>query len=275
MGSKVVEVAQWKIGPGNPLLWILGPCVIESRDLVLSVADHLASMASRMKIQVVFKSSFDKANRSSGKTFRGPGIQEGMRILEEVRQKTGLPVLTDIHETAQAQPAAEVCEVLQIPAFLARQTDLLFAAGKTGRVINVKKGQFMAPWDMKNVVSKLAEVDNHRVILTERGSTFGYGNLVTDMRSIPLMQDLGAPVVFDATHAVQMPGAGGDRSSGDRRMVPYLAKAAVAAGCDGLFLETHPDPENALSDGPNMIALSNLSKLIETCMRIRKAIDLP
>lgn len=275
MGSKVVEVAQWKIGPGNPLLWILGPCVIESRDLVLSVADHLASMASRMKIQVVFKSSFDKANRSSGKTFRGPGIQEGMRILEEVRQKTGLPVLTDIHETAQAQPAAEVCEVLQIPAFLARQTDLLFAAGKTGRVINVKKGQFMAPWDMKNVVSKLAEVDNHRVILTERGSTFGYGNLVTDMRSIPLMQDLGAPVVFDATHAVQMPGAGGDRSSGDRRMVPYLAKAAVAAGCDGLFLETHPDPENALSDGPNMIALSNLSKLIETCMRIRHAIDLP
>jgi len=275
MGSKVVEVAQWKIGPGNPLLWILGPCVIESRDLVLSVADHLASMASRMKIQVVFKSSFDKANRSSGKTFRGPGIQEGMRILEEVRQKTGLPVLTDIHETAQAQPAAEVCEVLQIPAFLARQTDLLFAAGKTGRVINVKKGQFMAPWDMKNVVSKLAEVDNQRVILTERGSTFGYGNLVTDMRSIPLMQDLGAPVVFDATHAVQMPGAGGDRSSGDRRMVPYLAKAAVAAGCDGLFLETHPDPENALSDGPNMIALSNLSKLIETCMRIRQAIDLP
>lgn len=275
MGSKVVEVAQWKIGSGNPLLWILGPCVIESRDLVLSVADYLASMASRMKIQVVFKSSFDKANRSSGKTFRGPGIQEGMRILEEVRQKTGLPVLTDIHETAQAQPAAEVCEVLQIPAFLARQTDLLFAAGKTGRVINVKKGQFMAPWDMKNVVSKLAEVDNHRVILTERGSTFGYGNLVTDMRSIPLMQDLGAPVVFDATHAVQMPGAGGDRSSGDRRMVPYLAKAAVAAGCDGLFLETHPDPENALSDGPNMIALSNLSKLIETCMRIRQAIDLP
>jgi 2-dehydro-3-deoxyphosphooctonate aldolase (KDO 8-P synthase) len=274
MGSKVVEVAQWKIGPGNPLLWILGPCVIESRDLVLSVADHLASMASRMKIQVVFKSSFDKANRSSGKTFRGPGIQEGMRILEEVRQKTGLPVLTDIHETAQAQPAAEVCDILQIPAFLARQTDLLFAAGKTGRVINVKKGQFMAPWDMKNVVSKLAEVDNHRVILTERGSTFGYGNLVTDMRSIPLMQDLGAPVVFDATHAVQMPGAGGDRSSGDRRMVPYLAKAAVAAGCDGLFLETHPDPENALSDGPNMIALSNLSKLIETCMRIRQAIDL-
>lgn len=275
MGSKVVEVAQWKIGPGNPLLWILGPCVIESRDLVLSVADHLATLASRLKIQVVFKSSFDKANRSSGKTFRGPGIQEGMRILEEVRQKTGLPVLTDIHETAQAQIAAEVCEVLQIPAFLARQTDLLFAAGKTGRVINVKKGQFMAPWDMKNVISKLAEVDNHRVILTERGSTFGYGNLVTDMRSIPLMQDLGAPVVFDATHAVQMPGAGGDRSSGDRRMVPYLAKAAVAAGCDGLFLETHPDPANALSDGPNMIELSNLTQLIETCMRIRQAIDLP
>lgn len=275
MGSRTVQVAQWKIGPGNPLLWFLGPCVIESRELVLSVADTLAALSSRLKIQVVFKSSFDKANRSSGKTFRGPGLEEGMRILEEVKQKTGLPVVTDIHETSQAEPAAKVCEVLQIPAFLARQTDLLLAAGKTGRVINVKKGQFMAPWDMKNVISKLAEVGNNNVILTERGSTFGYGNLVTDMRSIPIMQDLGAPVIFDATHAVQMPGGAGDRSSGDRRMVPYLARAAVAAGCDGLFLETHPNPDQALSDGPNMISLENLPRLIETCLRIRQAIELP
>lgn len=275
MGSGTVQVAQWKIGPGNPLLWFLGPCVIESRELILSVADTLAALASRLKIQIVFKSSYDKANRSSGKTFRGPGLEEGLRILEEVKQKTGLPVVTDIHETSHAEPAGRVCDVLQIPAFLARQTDLLFAAGKTGRVINVKKGQFMAPWDMKNVISKLAEVGNPNVILTERGSTFGYGNLVTDMRAIPLMQDLGAPVIFDATHAVQMPGGAGDRSSGDRRMVPYLAKAAVAAGCDGLFLETHPNPDQALSDGPNMISLENLPKLIETCLRIRQAIDLP
>jgi 2-dehydro-3-deoxyphosphooctonate aldolase (KDO 8-P synthase) len=275
MDKRLVKVGQWEVGPQKPLLWILGPCVIESRDLVLSVADRILDISRKLHIQVVFKSSFDKANRSSGKTFRGPGIEEGLKILDEVKNKTGLPVLTDIHEADHASAAAQVCEVLQIPAFLARQTDLLFAAGKTGKVINVKKGQFMAPWDMKNVVSKLDEVDNNRLLLTERGATFGYGNLVSDMRSIPLMQDLGPPVIFDATHSVQMPGGAGDRSGGDRRMVPYLAKAAVAAGCDGVFIETHPNPDKALSDGPNMIALDNLSDLISTCLRIRQAIQLP
>jgi 2-dehydro-3-deoxyphosphooctonate aldolase (KDO 8-P synthase) len=275
MDRRVVKVGQWEVGPQKPLLWILGPCVIESRDLVLSVADKILEISKKLNIQVVFKSSFDKANRSSGKTFRGPGIEEGLKILDEVKSITGLPVLTDIHETDHAAAAGQVCEVLQIPAFLARQTDLLFAAGKTGKVINVKKGQFMAPWDMKNVVSKLDEVGNNRLLLTERGATFGYGNLVSDMRSIPLMQDLGPPVIFDATHSVQMPGGAGDRSGGDRRMVPYLAKAAVAAGCDGVFIETHPNPDKALSDGPNMIALENLSDLISTCLRIRQAIQLP
>lgn len=275
MDKRLVKVGQWEVGPQKPLLWILGPCVIESRDLVISVADRILDISRKLHIQVVFKSSFDKANRSSGKTFRGPGIEEGLKILDEVKNKTGLPVLTDIHEADHASAAAQVCEVLQIPAFLARQTDLLFAAGKTGKVINVKKGQFMAPWDMKNVVSKLDEVDNNRLLLTERGATFGYGNLVSDMRSIPLMQDLGPPVIFDATHSVQMPGGAGDRSGGDRRMVPYLAKAAVAAGCDGIFIETHPNPDKALSDGPNMIALDNLSDLISTCLRIRQAIQLP
>ncbi len=275
MDKRVVKVGQWEVGPQKPMLWILGPCVIESRDLVLSVADKILDISRKLNIQVVFKSSFDKANRSSGKTFRGPGLDEGLKILDEVKHKTGLPVLTDIHETDHAAAAGQVCEVLQIPAFLARQTDLLFAAGKTGKVINVKKGQFMAPWDMKNVVSKLDEVGNSRLLLTERGATFGYGNLISDMRSIPLMQDLGPPVIFDATHSVQMPGGAGDRSGGDRRMVPYLAKAAVAAGCDGVFIETHPNPDKALSDGPNMIALDNLSDLISTCLRIRQAIQLP
>jgi len=275
MDRRIVKVGQWEVGPQKPLLWILGPCVIESRDLVLSVADKILEISKKLNIQVVFKSSFDKANRSSGKTFRGPGIDEGLKILDEVKSITGLHVLTDIHETDHAAAAGQVCEVLQIPAFLARQTDLLFAAGKTGKVINVKKGQFMAPWDMKNVVSKLDEVGNNRLLLTERGATFGYGNLVSDMRSIPLMQDLGPPVIFDATHSVQMPGGAGDRSGGDRRMVPYLAKAAVAAGCDGVFIETHPNPDKALSDGPNMIALENLSDLISTCLRIRQAIQLP
>ena len=196
-----------------------------------------------------------------------------MKTLDAVKRRTGLPVLTDVHECHQAGPVAEVCDVLQVPAFLARQTDLLLAIGKTGRVVNVKKGQFMAPWDMKHAISKLEEVNNPNVLLTERGSSFGYNTLVTDMRAIPWMQELGRPVIFDATHSVQMPGARGDRSGGDRRMVPYLARAAVAAGCDGIFLETHPRPDEALSDGPNMIALDDLPRLVEQCLRIRQAID--
>jgi 2-dehydro-3-deoxyphosphooctonate aldolase (KDO 8-P synthase) len=259
-------------GAGQPLLWVAGPCVIETHDLTLWIAERLAELAQRLTIPLVFKASFDKANRTSAKSFRGPGLHDGLKTLEAVKRRTGLPVTTDIHESCQVEAAAQVIDLLQIPAFLARQTDLLFAAGRTGRAVNVKKGQFMAPWDMKNVVSKLAEVGNHNVLLTERGSTFGYGQLVNDMRSIPMMQDLGAPVIFDATHSVQKPAALGDRTGGERRMIPYLARAAVACGCDGVFLETHPRPDEALSDGPNTIALDDLPSLIECCLRLRAAL---
>jgi 2-dehydro-3-deoxyphosphooctonate aldolase (KDO 8-P synthase) len=259
-------------GPGRPLLWVLGPCVIEPGDVTFRIADALAELAGRLRLPLVFKASFDKANRTSGKSYRGPGLHEGLRTLEAVKRRTGLPVVTDLHETEQVGPVAEVCDLLQIPAFLARQTDLVQAAGRTGRAVNVKKGQFMAPWDMRHVVNKLAEVDNRRVILTERGASFGYNTLVSDMRSIPWMQSLGCPVIFDATHSVQMPGGAGDKSGGDRRMVPCLARAAVAAGCDGLFLETHPRPDEALSDGPNMIALDDLPGLVECCLRLREAL---
>jgi 2-dehydro-3-deoxyphosphooctonate aldolase (KDO 8-P synthase) len=273
MADKVVRIGESiRCGGGEPLTWIAGPCVIESRELTLQIAETLANVARRLKLPLVFKASFDKANRSSSKTFRGPGLEKGLKVLDEVKRQTGLPVITDIHEKEQARPAAEVCDILQIPAFLARQTDLVQTAGKTGKPINVKKGQFMAPWDMKQVVNKLAEVGQHQVILTERGATFGYGNLVSDMRSIPLMQDLGCPVIFDATHSVQMPGAGGDKSGGDRRMVPYLTRAAVAAGCDGIFMEVHPTPDQALSDGPNMLALADFPSLVECCLRIRDAL---
>jgi len=267
-----VEIARLRCGGGSRLLWIAGPCVIESRDHTLSIAERLAKLAAERNVQLVFKASFDKANRSSGKSFRGPGLEEGLRVLADVKRVTGLPVTTDVHETAQVGAAAEVVDLIQIPAFLARQTDLLLAAGRSGRAVNVKKGQFMAPWDMKNVVAKMDEVGNPNLLLTERGSTFGYGNLVNDMRAIPWMQDLGRPVVFDATHSVQTPGSQGDRTGGDRRMVPYLARAAVAAGCDGVFVETHPRPDTAPSDGPNMIALDDLPALIASCSRIRDAL---
>ena len=269
---RTVAIGKVLCGPGQPLLWIAGPCVIESHDLTLHIADRLKEMATRLQVPLVFKASFDKANRTSGKSFRGPGLEAGLRTLAAIKERTGLPVTTDIHECHQAKPVAEVCDLLQVPAFLARQTDLLFAAGRTGRAVNVKKGQFMAPWDMKHVVTKMAEVGNEKLLLTERGASFGYGNLVSDMRSIPLMQDLGCPVIFDATHSVQMPAAAGDRSGGDRRMIPYLARAATACDCDGLFLETHPRPDEALSDGPNMIALDDLPGLIECCLRVRRAI---
>ncbi len=262
-------------GEGQPLLWILGPCVIESHELTLAIADALAELAQRLHLPLVFKASFDKANRTSGKSFRGPGLTKGLRTLAAVKERTGLPVTTDIHETQQVGPVAEVCDLLQIPAFLARQTDLVQAAGRTGKAVNVKKGQFMAPWDMRHVVTKMSEVGNDRLLLTERGASFGYNNLVSDMRSVPLMQDLGRPVIFDATHSVQMPGGAGDKSGGDRRMVAHLARAAVAAGCDGLFFETHPRPDEALSDGPNMVALADLPALVECCLRLRQALGTP
>jgi 2-dehydro-3-deoxyphosphooctonate aldolase (KDO 8-P synthase) len=269
---ETVSIGPLTCGPGQPLLWIAGPCVIESHELTLSIAGKLREMADRLGLPLIFKASFDKANRTSIQSFRGPGLRDGLRTLEAVKRQTGLPVLTDVHECHQAGPVAEVCDVLQVPAFLARQTDLLIAVGKTGRAVNVKKGQFMAPWDMRHVVTKLEEVGNRNVLLTERGTTFGYGQLVNDMRAIPWMQELGRPVIFDATHSVQMPGAKGDRSGGDRRMIPYLARAAVACGCDGLFLETHPRPDEALSDGPNMVPLAELPALVQTCLRLRRAV---
>jgi 2-dehydro-3-deoxyphosphooctonate aldolase (KDO 8-P synthase) len=268
-----VTIGNLVCGTGKPLLWIAGPCVIESHQLTMDIAVRLAELAERMNLPLIFKASFDKANRSSCKSFRGPGLAKGLETLAAVKERTGLPVTTDIHEVGHAEPAAQVCDLLQIPAFLARQTDLLQAAAGTGRPVNVKKGQFMAPWEMKNVVTKMAEMGNHRLLLTERGSTFGYGQLVTDMRSIPVMQDLGCPVIFDATHSVQKPAGLGDKSGGDRRMIPYLARGAVACGCDGVFIETHPRPDEALSDGPNMIALDDLPTLIGNCLRIRQAVD--
>jgi 2-dehydro-3-deoxyphosphooctonate aldolase (KDO 8-P synthase) len=269
---EVVRVGSVECGPGRPLMWILGPCVIESHDLTLRIAETLAELAGRLSLPLVFKASFDKANRTSGKSFRGPGLREGLRTLAAVKERFGLPVTTDVHEVQQMGPVAEVCDLIQVPAFLARQTDLILAAGRTGVAVNVKKGQFMAPWDMKNVVAKMEEVGNKRLLLTERGASFGYNTLVSDMRSIPWMQDLGRPVIFDATHSVQKPGGAGDRSGGERRMVPFLARSAVAAGCDGLFLETHPRPDEALSDGPNMVALEHLPALVETCLRLRQAL---
>ncbi|HWY88408.1 MAG TPA: 3-deoxy-8-phosphooctulonate synthase [Gemmataceae bacterium] len=271
----VVSVGKVACGPGRPLVWIAGPCVIESRDFTLWMADRLGEVAQRLGVPLIFKASFDKANRTSGKSFRGPGLHDGLRTLDAVKQRTGLPVTTDIHEAHQAEPAAQVVDLLQIPAFLARQTDLIQAAGRTGRAVNVKKGQFMAPWEMKNVVAKMDEVGNRQLILTERGSPFGYGQLVNDFRGIPWMQELGCPVIFDATHSVQKPAGKGDKSDGERRMVPFLARAAVACGCDGLFLETHPRPDEALSDGPNTIPLDEFPALVACCLRLREALAEP
>jgi 2-dehydro-3-deoxyphosphooctonate aldolase (KDO 8-P synthase) len=267
-----VDIANVVCGPDHPLVWILGPCVIESHDLTLRIAETLRDLADRLALPLIFKASFDKANRTSGKSFRGPGLHEGLKTLDAVKRRTGLPVTTDVHECCQVSAVAEVCDLLQVPAFLARQTDLILAAGGTGRAVNVKKGQFMAPWDMRHVVSKMEEAGNRRLLLTERGASFGYGQLVSDMRSIPWMQNLGRPVIFDATHSVQKPGAAGDRSGGERAMVPYLARAAVAAGCDGVFLETHPRPDEALSDGPNAVALDDLPALVGCCLRLRQAL---
>ena len=267
-----ITVGPYRVGGGNPLLWILGPCVIESRDHCLGIAERVAELARTFALPVVFKASFDKANRSSGKSFRGVGMQDGLKVLDEIRRTFDTPVTTDVHLPEQCQAVAEVCEVLQIPAFLARQTDLLEAAAATGKVVNVKKGQFMAPWDMKKVVAKLRECGNERTLLCERGSTFGYGMLVNDFRAIPWMQQTGKPVIFDATHSVQTPGALGDRTGGDRTMVPILARAAIAAGANGVFLETHPDPDRAPSDGPNMIPLDELAEVIRVGLRIRDAL---
>ena len=263
-----------------PFTLIAGPCVIENRDLVLQVAEQVKTITDRLGIRYIFKASFDKANRSSGKSFRGPGPDEGLKILQEVGQSFGVPVLTDIHESHQAAAAAQAVDVLQIPAFLCRQSDLLEAAAQavagTNKVVNVKKGQFLAPWDMAQVVSKMAEFGlepaSGRLWLTERGTSFGYNTLVVDMRSFPQLQALGCPVIFDATHAVQQPGGRGTSTGGQREFVAPLARAAVAVGVNGLFMETHPDPDNALSDGPNMVPLHRLEALLRQLLALRQVV---
>ncbi len=259
------NIGKVEIGGDSPLVLIAGPCQIESQDHAEQTAGLIKEIAQKLSISVIYKSSFDKANRSSGGTARGVGIDQGLQILNGVKHLTGMPVLTDIHESYQAQICADAgIDVLQIPAFLCRQTDLLLAAGATGLAINVKKGQFLAPQDMKNVADKIASTGNHRIMLCERGYTHGYNNLVVDMRSLPIMASTGYPVVYDATHSVQQPGALGATSGGDRRMVPYLARAAVATGCvNAVFIETHQDPDSAPSDGPNMIPLNKLENLLQ------------
>ncbi|KQK28754.1 2-dehydro-3-deoxyphosphooctonate aldolase [Bosea thiooxidans] len=256
-----------RFGNALPLALIAGPCQMESRDHALECAIALKEIATALDIGLVFKTSFDKANRTSVKGARGMGLQAALPVFAEIRQRTGLPVLTDVHDAAQCAPVAEVVDVLQIPAFLCRQTDLLVAAARTGRVVNVKKGQFLAPWDMVNVAAKVTESGNPNVMLTERGASFGYNTLVTDMRSLPIMGEIGAPVIFDATHSVQQPGGKGSSTGGQREFVPVLSRAAVAVGVAGLFIETHPDPDRAPSDGPNMVPLSEFQELVAELQR--------
>jgi 2-dehydro-3-deoxyphosphooctonate aldolase (KDO 8-P synthase) len=260
--GKEISLGSLRLGGGNPLFLIAGPCVIESEIHAMVMAEKIAKIAAEAGVPYIFKASYDKANRSSVKAFRGPGLKEGLRILAKIKSELKLPILTDIHDVSQAEPAAEVCDVLQIPAFLARQTDLLIAAGKTGRIINIKKAQFLSPWDMGNVAEKVASTGNTKIILTERGASFGYQNLVVDMRSFPILQRTGYPVVFDVTHSVQLPGGQGHSSGGQPQFIEPLARAGVAAGVDGVFLETHDNPAKALSDGPNALPLPELLGLL-------------
>jgi 2-dehydro-3-deoxyphosphooctonate aldolase (KDO 8-P synthase) len=271
--DRMARIGTYECGPARPLLVIAGPCVIESEELTLTIAEALAKLASRLGVSLVFKASFDKANRTSGGAFRGLGMRQGLSILDKVRRRTGLPVTTDIHESHQAGEVAEVCDLLQIPAFLCRQTDLLAAAARTGRPVNVKKAQFLAPWDMRHVVDKLSNAGCRNVLLCERGTFFGYGRLVNDMRAIPQMQSLGVPVIFDATHSVQEPGGLGAATGGNRAMVEPLARAATVIGADGLFFETHPDPDRSPSDGPNMVPLDAFGPLLERLLVLRRAVE--
>ena len=265
---KTVAIGNIPIGGRNPIALIAGPCVLESPDRALKIGREVKAIADRLGIPYIFKASYDKANRSSFNSYRGPGLTEGLAVLADIKADLKVPVLSDIHCATQVEPAAAVLDVLQIPAFLCRQTDLVYAAAATGRAVNVKKGQFLAPNDMKNVIQKILEAGNENILLTERGVTFGYNNLVVDMRALPIMRSLGFPVVFDATHSVQLPGGAGTTSSGQREYVAYLARAAVAAGVDALFMEVHDNPAEALSDGPNMLYLEQLAPLLEDLLAI-------
>ncbi len=264
---KRIKLRDFEIG-GDKLTILAGPCAIESQEILNETAQGLKEITKELDINFVFKSSFDKANRSSINSFRGPGIEKGLKMLQEVKDKYDLPIVTDIHTPEQAAIAAEVADIIQIPAFLCRQTDLLVAAAKTGKIVNIKKGQFLAPEQMGSLVKKVEDSGNTNIMLTDRGSSFGYNNLVTDFRGIPIMQSFGYPVVFDATHSVQLPGANGTCSGGDRRFVPVLAKAAMAVGANVLFFEVHPEPDKALCDGPNMVALKDAKELFAMCKKI-------
>ena len=270
--SRIVEISpKVSVGGGKPFALIAGPCVIESRDLCREIAASVKATCDELGIAYIFKASFDKANRTSGKSFRGSGIEAGLEVLAGIREEFGVPILTDVHEPEQCHIAGQVVDVLQIPAFLSRQTDLLLAAGETGKTVNVKKGQFLAPWDMANAVKKIAETGNEKVMVCERGVSFGYNTLVVDFRALPQMALTGCPVVFDGTHSVQQPGGQGTTSGGQREFIPHLARAAVAVGIDALFLEVHPEPEKALSDAATMLPLANLAALLKTLKAIEIA----
>lgn len=272
---KTISIDQNVNFGGGRLAVIAGPCVIETADVCLRVAERAKDVCARLGIGYVFKASFDKANRTSVDSYRGPGLEEGLKVLSRVKSEVGVPLLTDVHETGQAAPVSEAVDILQIPAFLCRQTDLLLACARTGRVVNVKKGQFVAPHDMTNAVRKIESTGNTQILLTERGASFGYNTLVADMTSIPTMQETGYPVIFDATHSVQRPGGQGTSSGGNRQFIPALTRAAIAAGADGLFIETHPDPDRAMSDAASQLALDDLEKLLESALRVFEAVRRP
>ncbi len=261
--SREISVGSLRLGGSQPMFLIAGPCVIETEAHCLRLAEELAKIAAESKIPLIFKASYDKANRSSLSSYRGPGLAEGLGVLSKIKKRLGLPILTDVHEAAQVGPAAEVCDVLQVPAFLSRQTDLLVAVGKSGRAVNLKKGQFLSPWEMANAVEKVASTGNDRVLITERGTSFGYQNLVVDMRAFPILRKLGCPVVFDVTHSVQLPGGEGSSSGGQPEFIEPLARAGTATGVDGIFLEVHDNPAKALSDGTNALPLGELRGLLE------------
>src|SRR5574341_1069165 len=268
MATKLVKAGKVEIGGGRPLVVLAGPCVVESKESALRHAAALKEIADRVGVPYVFKSSYDKANRSSVQSFRGPGWVKGLEILAQVKEKIGVPILTDVHEIDQITAAEEVADILQIPAFLCRQTDFVIAVAQSGKIVNVKKGQFLAPWDMGNVVEKIRSTGNEQILLTERGASFGYNNLVSDMRSLVVMRELGYPVVFDATHSLQLPGGLGHASGGERKYIPALARAGVAAGVDALFMEVHEDHDRALSDGPNSLAIEDFARLLAVVKQI-------
>lgn len=263
-----VRIGEFEVGRHNKLLVIAGPCVIESEEQLLKTAGGLKDICARLGVNFVFKASFDKANRTSYNSFRGPGLEKGLQMLADIRTKLGVPILSDVHEVSQCARAGEVLDILQIPAFLCRQTDLVAEAARTGKPVNIKKGQFVAPLDMLHSIRKVTEQGNENVLVTERGTTFGYNNLVVDFRSIPMIQSTGYPIIFDATHSVQLPSAGGGVSGGDRRYIPHLTRAALAAGCDGLFMEVHPNPDEAKSDAATQIPLHLAAELLEQCVKI-------